>query len=121
VTSSTAIQRNRLPLGCLALLLALFMWGLDYKLSLYHGAELSHPTVTPAKLLSEAENPHSLQAVVSFLVKSRLQISNWPAAPSSMGAAMICSEFQVPLELQKAAVPASRVWTPFSSRPPPRQ
>jgi len=63
-------KRARLPLGTLALLLALFGWGLQYKTSLYHsGKDLHSHSVPPAKLLSEAERRisarHSVDSAVS--------------------------------------------------------
>lgn len=49
-------RRTRLPIGKLLLLVAVFGWGLQYKLSLYHHCKPAHSTANPpAKLLTEAE------------------------------------------------------------------
>src|SRR5579863_3202938 len=49
-------RHARLQIGVVALLFALFGWGLHYKLSLYHLERNSRSSsVEPAKLLSEAE------------------------------------------------------------------
>jgi hypothetical protein len=54
--SYLSARRMRWPIGSLALLLALFGWGLEYKISLYHHGKPSHSTANPpAKLLTEAE------------------------------------------------------------------
>ncbi len=54
--SSFTAHRFRWPIGSLVLLLALFGWGLEYKLSLYHEWEVHHiSSDPPAKLLTEAE------------------------------------------------------------------
>jgi hypothetical protein len=55
--ANNAARRARLPIGTLALLLAVFGWGLHYKISLYQDLEcsFSSTSVPPAKLLSEAE------------------------------------------------------------------
>ena len=52
-----------LPLGLLMLSLAVFGWGLQYKLSLYQGkGSIAH--LTPeAKLLSQKERPAAAQAL----------------------------------------------------------
>jgi hypothetical protein len=49
-------DRKRLPIGMLALLLAIFGWGLEYKTSLYQHWRDPHPSsIPPAKLLAEGE------------------------------------------------------------------
>jgi hypothetical protein len=60
--------RRRYPALALAVMLglAVFMWGLHYKLSLYHAAG-SHQTAPSAKLLSQKERPAS-----SFKIESRV-------------------------------------------------
>jgi hypothetical protein len=46
-----------LPLGLLMLAMAVFVWGLQYKLSLYHGKDAVSHSAPAAKLLSEKERP----------------------------------------------------------------
>jgi hypothetical protein len=46
-----------LPLGLLMLAMAVFVWGLQYKLSLYHGKDAVAHSAPAAKLLSEKERP----------------------------------------------------------------
>jgi hypothetical protein len=60
--------RRRYPALALAALLclAVFMWGLHYKLSLYHTAG-SHQTAPAAKLLSQKERP-----AASFKIENRV-------------------------------------------------
>lgn len=54
--SSPTAHRMRWPIGSMVLLLALFGWGLEYKISLYHHGKPGHSTANPpAKLLTEAE------------------------------------------------------------------
>jgi hypothetical protein len=62
-SSSGSRRAVLLPLGLLMLSLAVFGWGLQYKLSLYQ-AKNSIAHLTPeAKLLSQKERPATTQAV----------------------------------------------------------
>ena len=114
----TSVHRNRLLFSIFALLLAVFLWGLQYKMSLYHGAEQSRSAAPPAKLLSEAEYPSSLRAVVSFLSKSRLKVTVVPAVPSVFHAALAHREHNAPLDVQDVLSPAC-AFSQFLPRPPP--
>jgi hypothetical protein len=118
--SSPSTHRNRLQFCCLALLAAVFLFGLHYKLSLYYTSGPGSPETPPAKLLSEAENPSSLQAAVAFLVKSQLKIATLPAAPAQLDAGLDCGEQYAQLEVRQAQFPATRTFRRFSSRPPPK-
>ena len=70
--ANNTVHRARLPIGTLALLLAVFGWGLHYKISLYHDLEcsFSSSSVPPAKLLSEAERIHVAKGSVTSAVSS---------------------------------------------------
>jgi hypothetical protein len=52
-----------LALGLLTLSAAVFGWGLQYKLSLYHGKDSISHQIPEAKLLSQKERPAVGQAV----------------------------------------------------------
>jgi hypothetical protein len=52
-----------LPLGLLMLSLAVFGWGLQYKLSLYQGKNSIAHLTPEAKLLSQKERPATAQAL----------------------------------------------------------
>jgi hypothetical protein len=52
-----------LALGLLTLSAAVFGWGLQYKLSLYHGKDSISHQIPEAKLLSQKERPATGQAV----------------------------------------------------------
>ena len=52
-----------LALGLLMLSAAVFGWGLQYKLSLYHGKDATSHQIPEAKLLSQKERPTTGQAV----------------------------------------------------------
>jgi hypothetical protein len=52
-----------LALGLLMLSAAVFGWGLQYKLSLYHGKDPISHQIPEAKLLSQKERPATGQAV----------------------------------------------------------
>jgi hypothetical protein len=52
-----------LALGLLMLSAAVFGWGLQYKLSLYHGKDSISHQIPEAKLLSQKERPATGQAV----------------------------------------------------------
>lgn len=52
-----------LALGLLMLSAAVFGWGLQYKLSLYHGKDSISHQIPEAKLLSQKERPATAQAV----------------------------------------------------------
>ena len=54
-----------LPLGLLMLSLAVFGWGLEYKLSLYQGQNSITHQAPVAKLLSQKERPASAQALAA--------------------------------------------------------
>jgi hypothetical protein len=52
-----------LPLGLLMLSMAVFGWGLQYKLSLYQGKDSTSHQVPVAKLLSQKERPATGQVL----------------------------------------------------------
>lgn len=55
-------KRLMLALSMMAVVLAaaVFLWGAEYKCSLYHGQRQKHPRIAIAKLLSERERPAAL-------------------------------------------------------------
>ncbi|MGB8535054.1 MAG: hypothetical protein WCD57_01455 [Acidobacteriaceae bacterium] len=61
--SSGSRRAVLLPLGLLMLSLAVFGWGLQYKLSLYQGKNSITHRAPEAKLLSEKERPAMAQAL----------------------------------------------------------
>jgi hypothetical protein len=65
------ISRNRrravlLPIGLLMLCMAVFGWGLQYKLSLYKGKDSVSHLAPVAKLLSQKERPTTGQAIAAL-------------------------------------------------------
>ena len=62
-----------LPLGLLMLSLAVFGWGLQYKLSLYQGKDSISHQAPVAKLLSQKERPASGQAL-----SHPVDLPTWP-------------------------------------------
>jgi hypothetical protein len=54
-----------LALGLLVLSAAVFGWGLQYKLSLYHGKDAISHQIPEAKLLSQKERPATVQTVIA--------------------------------------------------------
>lgn len=65
---SGSAHRTRVLIGTLALLLALIGWGFHYKTSLYQGNHPHSGSVTPAKLLSEAERSSPSKRAITFPV-----------------------------------------------------
>jgi hypothetical protein len=63
--SSGSRRAVLLPLGLLMLSLAVFGWGLQYKLSLYQSKNSIAHLTPEAKLLSEKERPATAQALVA--------------------------------------------------------
>jgi hypothetical protein len=61
--SSGSRRAVLLPLGFLMLCLAVFGWGLQYKLSLYQGKNSIAHLTPEAKLLSQKERPATAQAL----------------------------------------------------------
>jgi hypothetical protein len=61
--SSGSRRAVLLPLGLLMLSLAVFGWGLQYKLSLYQGKNSITHRAPEAKLLSQKERPATAQAL----------------------------------------------------------
>jgi hypothetical protein len=63
--SSGSRRAVLLPLGLLMLSLAVFGWGLQYKLSLYQSKDSITHLAPVAKLLSQKERPAATQGVVA--------------------------------------------------------
>jgi len=118
MVSSPSVRRNWLPLGAMALLFAVFLWGLHYKLSLYHHGQQSRSSFPPAKLLSDAENPSSLRAVVSCLLKSQLKVAPAPAIASVFRTDPFRSEHDALLGPDPVPTPL-RAFGQFLPRSPP--
>jgi hypothetical protein len=119
--SPASAHRKRLPLGLVALLIFVFLWGLHYKLSLYHShnAKQGHTEFPPAKLLSDAEYPSSLRTVVSFLLKSQLKVTVMPAASPVFSTGPVRSGYYALLKVHAARTPAPPAYRQFLPRPPP--
>jgi hypothetical protein len=66
-------QAVLLPLGLLMLSMAVFGWGLQYKLSLYQSKDSISHSAPEAKLLSQKERPVAVQATVEVQ-----RIPAWP-------------------------------------------
>ncbi len=75
MTPLVTARRERLPLGLLVVLAAVFLWGYQYKLSLYHDAGRIHSAAPPAKLLSETERPSSARATLVTTLKPQLKVA----------------------------------------------
>jgi hypothetical protein len=118
MNSYASARRNRLPLA-FALLFAVFMWGFHYKVSLYHSKDHSRPSMSPVKLLSEAEKPLSAQAAISFTLNTRLTVAVLFVASSVHHAGLVSNEGYAELESPQASPPALRAWRRFLPRPPP--
>jgi hypothetical protein len=111
-------RRNGLALCTLALLFSVFLWGLQYKTSLYHSGERAHPSIVPAKLLSEAERS-SAQATISSILQAQPKVLVLFVVPSILDVGRITSEGYVRFESQQIFPPALRAWWRFLPRPPP--
>ena len=76
VFGSSPQNRRRavlLPLGLLILAIAVFGWGLQYKLSLYQGKDSISHSAPVAKLLSQKERPAAVQPP-----GDRSEMPTWP-------------------------------------------
>jgi hypothetical protein len=104
--SSSNRRAVLLPLGLLMLSLAVFGWGLQYKLSLYQGkSSIAH--LTPeAKLLSQKERPATAQA-------RDIRFPVLPAYPFLAAFVLVA----VTLFLRQAAARSSRTESIERSRP----
>ncbi len=118
--SRNSAHRAHLPIGMLALLLALFSWGLQYKISLYdHWRHPRASTEPPAKLLTDAERPLTSKRAIAFRVPlSPVQ----PSSPSALATQsdhrpVIGESFSPPIFQQAAAVHRPR--NRFAGRAPP--
>jgi len=79
-------------MGVLALTIAVFGWGLQYKLSLYQHSGSHSRTVSEAKLLSQKERPsasNNLDAAASVDFEHQILVS----APTFLVAATLLSAF----------------------------
>ena len=119
--SSTSAHRRRLPLGIVALLVLVFLWGLHYKLSLYHSqdAKQGHTAYPPAKLLSDAENRCSPRAVIASLLKSQLKVAVISAALPVFPTDPVYGGYYALLDVHAVRASAPRAYRRFLSRPPP--
>ena len=68
-----------LPLGLLMLSLAVFGWGLQYKLSLYQGKDSITHLAPVAKLLSQKERPAVVEALAAHPSPPVWPVPAWPA------------------------------------------
>ena len=106
-----------LPLGLLMLSLAVFGWGLQYKLSLYKGKDSISHLAPVAKLLSQKERP-TTGNVVSHP-------ADLPAWPIVMVVALVLGLCQAAARYLRAAI-LEGYWDPLPAcvqtiflRPPP--
>lgn len=105
------------------LVFALAVWGLHYKLSLYHLSR-AHARTPAAKLLSEKERPANVQADDAFMDKSAAPVLH-PAAPAML-VALLLPELNG--RLQQNGIVGPQYVSPFrplaiarplAARPPP--
>ena len=113
-------RRNKLLLGTFALLIAVFLWGLQYKISLYYSDDPGHSSMPPAKLLSEAQRSSPARATISFILNERLIVAGLFVAPSVHNARAVPDEGYALFESQQTSPPRPRVWRRSLPRPPPR-
>jgi hypothetical protein len=118
LTKRLTLALMALAVACLAS--AVFLWGTEYKCSLYHKHPDRHPRITMAKLLSERERPAG-GAVPS--VRASLPQTVFVAlamlVPGLFGRTRVGFD---PILLPAPGVPAidrSRFLIHFSFRPPP--
>jgi hypothetical protein len=89
--SNSSGNRHRavlLPLGLLMLSMAVFGWGLQYKLSLYQGKDSITHLAPAAKLLSQKERP-AVGQVLSVRPVA------WPVFPALLMLALSCGLCQI--------------------------
>jgi hypothetical protein len=108
------------------LILGIFSWGLEYKLSLYQTAQTQQLTVPAAKLLSQKERPQTLQELAGIFNDTQQKIFGGGNLPLI---GMLCVVFFCTLSLQTARIAPSQVHASsrrqhsyshyFSFRPPP--
>ena len=96
-----------LPLGLLMLSLAVFGWGLQYKLSLYQGKNSITHLAPEAKLLSQKERPAATQGLGA-------RFPEVPAFPAFAAFVLVA----VASLLRQAAVRYVRTGSMERSRPP---
>src|SRR5271155_1306787 len=111
----TPVRRNRLPVGTFALLFGVFLWGMQYKISLYHSEDHPHSSSPPAKLLSEAQSSSSARATISFL-NAQLKLPVLFVAPSVRNAGPGSNESYALLELPRTYPPGRPVRRNFLPR-----
>ena len=110
-----------LPLGLLMLAMAVFVWGLQYKLSLYKNKDSIAHSAPAAKLLSEKERPVTAQVVDAPLP----QPPPFPIVPALLMLAMAPAfdlavhHFRMTRERVPAPLPY-RLRTVFYRPPPTR-
>jgi hypothetical protein len=108
-----------LPFGLLMLAMAVFAWGLQYKLSLYKSNTIAH-TAPEAKLLSEKERPLAAQA----LDTQAPQLPALPLAPALMVLAMALAfdpamGYFRSYDAQRVQIPQPACLRRIFYRPPP--
>jgi hypothetical protein len=111
---------SRLPLGMLALLFAIFFWGLHYKISLYQdpAQHLHSGSANQVKLLSEAERSLSPQAALHSALDTLTQhVSPQVLAVQSFGMAALRSDCSLHICIVQAAEQMPRAHARI--RPPP--
>jgi hypothetical protein len=111
-----------LPLGLLMLAMAVFAWGLQYKLSLYHPSKNAVAHSAPeAKLLSEKERPIVVQALDS----QAPQLPPFTFVPALLMLVMSAGLHQVAVRssrsgsAQRVPIPLPRFFPALFFRPPP--
>jgi hypothetical protein len=107
-----------LPLGLLMLSMAVFGWGLQYKLSLYKSKDSISHIAPEAKLLSQKERPAAVQAPV--------QPKGLPAWPVVLLVLLTLGLFQAAARYLRFGI-WEAAWPPLPSclrvifvRPPPQ-
>ena len=115
----TLARRNRLLPGTFALLFGVFLWGLQYKISLYQSEDHAHSSSPPAKLLSEAQSSSSARATISF-PNAQLKLPVLFVVPSVRNAGPDSKESYALLELPRTYPLGRPVQRNFLPRPPPQ-
>jgi hypothetical protein len=123
-TSNNTRKWNVFALSIMALAIAVFAWGLNYKLSLYESAAPPPSHVTVAKLLSNRERPADTALTVERAITPTLLL--FAVAFTAFASLLLDQKRQSRWVLQRARNSRPRVLPLFSHQilfrpPPPRR
>ena len=116
--SGNRLRAVLLPVGLLMLSMAVFGWGLQYKLSLYQGKGAITHQSPEAKLLSQKERPAAAQP----LTVRPAELPVFPALlmlVTAFGLHAICALFVRSRSLRRARTPLPPCLEAIFLRPPP--